>query len=442
MAVVFLAIGLYFTVKTRFFQLTHWKQWLFVLFSKKDRADGEGAQEKSISQFQSTCTALAATIGTGNIVGVATAIAAGGSGSIFWMWVSAFLGMMTSYAENVLGILYRYKDSDGEWVGGPMVTMERGLKSRFLAVAFSFFTVLASFGIGNMTQSNSVSAGVTEVFHISSFFTGLILMVIIAFIMLGGLKRLAHVTETLVPFMAVLYLFFSVYALSKNGSQIPGALGLIFKEAFRMQAIGGGVCGYGIMLAMKIGVSRGVFSNEAGLGSSVIIHCASQVKEPSTQGMWGMFEVFVDTIVMCTITGLVILTSGVYDVSTYYNDMIAGVPVITGAALTGNAFASAIPFGSKIISLSIILFAFSTLISWSYYGERAISYLFGKKSIKVYKIFYLGFIFLGCNASLDFVWKFSDVLNSCMAIPNLLCILLLSKQVFKMTKNNKNLKKE
>lgn len=436
MLAVFLMVGLLFTVRTELFQVTRFRYWFEVtflqLFKEKRALQTEDAH--AISQFQSLCTALAATIGTGNITGVATAIATGGPGSIFWMWLSAFLGMMTNYAEKALGIKYRYRNKDGSWMGGAMVYIERGLGCKWLAVIFSVFCSLASFGIGNMTQANSIAHGMLNSFHIPPLMTAIVLMVLVSLVIIGGIKRIAGVTEKIVPFMAVLYLTGGLIVILNNASSVPCTFVIIFQEAFRFRAAAGGFLGYGIALAARTGISRGVFSNEAGLGSSVMVHSSSDVREPAVQGMWGIFEVFADTLVVCTVTALTILTSGVYDMQTYLNNIAIGAENVTGVALTGAAFCSVIPSGDAFVAVCIVLFAFATLIGWSYYGERAVEYLFGSVAVFPYKIVYILMILLGCTGELNLVWSIADTLNGFMAIPNLITITLLSGQVVQITK--------
>lgn len=436
MLVAFLAVGLMFTIRTKVFQISHIKYWLDVTLLQlfKNRKVIHTNDKHAISQFQSLCTALAATIGTGNIAGVATAIATGGPGAVFWMWLSAFFGMMTNYAENTLGIKYRYKNEKGDWIGGAMIYIEKGLGWKWLAVIFSVFCGLASFGIGNMTQANSIASGLKESFGLDPRITGVILMILVALVILGGIKRIASVTEKIVPFMAIFYILGGIIVICANFTRVPYAFQTIFTEAFNFKAAGGGVLGYGIALAMRRGISRGVFSNEAGLGSSVMVHSASDVKEPVVQGMWGIFEVFTDTLVVCTITALTILTSGVYNMEQYLTDTANGIEVVSGTALTSNAFTSVIPFGGQFVAIGIMLFAFSTLLGWSYYGERAIEYLFGLKAIRVYKIVFIAVIYLGCVASLNLVWDIADTLNGFMAVPNLIAVTLLSGEVIAMTK--------
>lgn len=445
MLVFFLLVGLMFTLRTGVFQITHIKQWLDVtflsLFKKGNKKVLRTNDKHSISQFQSLCTALAATIGVGNISGVAVALAMGGPGAIFWMWLSAFLGMMTNYAENTLGIKYRYRNEKGNWVGGAMIYIEKGLGWKWLAVIFSVFCALASFGIGNISQGNEIANGLKNSFGVPNWVTALFIMLFVGLVIVGGIKRIASVTEKVVPFMAITYIIGALVVIFANVTEVPAAFGAIFSNAFRFKSMGGGVAGFTVMVAMKRGISRGVFSNEAGLGSSVMVHSASDVKEPVIQGMWGIFEVFADTIVVCTMTALTILTSGVYDLEAYEACAINGTELadaglLSGVALTSAAFETVFgSFGSKFISIAVMLFAFSTILGWSYYGERAIEYLFGVKAIPIYKVFFLVVIFIGCRISLDLVVDISDTFNGFMALPNLIAITLLSGQVVQMTKD-------
>lgn len=440
MLTFFLGVGFMFTLRTKFFQLFHFKLWMnhTILACFKKEGVLKTKDKHSISQFQSLCTALASTIGTGNIAGVATAISIGGPGTIFWMWLSAFLGMMTNYAEKTLGIKYRYKNKEGFWIGGAMIYIERGLKMKWLAVLFSVFCVFASFGIGNIAQIQSISSSLHNSFHIPPLYAGITIAFIVSMVIMGGIKRISSVTEKFVPFMALMYIVGGLLVILVNIDQVPAAFTLILREAFDFKAVSGGITGYGITIAMRKGISRGVFSNEAGLGSSVMVHSASDVKEPVIQGMWGIFEVFTDTIVVCTITALTILTSGIYNMETYLSNRASHIPNLDGAPLTAESFGSVIPFGSQFVALSIMLFAFSTLLGWSYYGERAIEYLFGLKAVFPYKICYIMIIVLGSVTSIKLAWEISDTLNGFMAIPNLIALTLLSDEVIKMTKDYLN----
>lgn len=436
MLAVFLCVGVMFTVRTGFFQFTKIRIWFGQTIGEmfRDRRVRRTEDEHSISQFQSFCTALAATLGTGNITGVAAALIVGGPGAIFWMWVSAFLGMMTIYAENLLGIRYRYKNRKGEWVGGAMVYMERGLGCKWLAAVFAVFCILASFGMGNMTQANSIASGLKESFSIPPFLTGVFVTLIVAVVVLGGVKRIAAVAEKVVPLVALFYMSGAVLVLIHFREEVPQAFSMIFEEAFRMQAVGGGALGYGVRKAMKVGISRGVFSNEAGLGSSVMAHAASDVKSPAVQGMWGIVEVFIDTIVVCTMTALVILSSGVYQPQVYLQNMTRGIANVDGTTLTGSAFSTVIPCGDKFLAISIVLFAFATMVGWAYFGERTAAYLFGEKSAFLYKILYVLMILPGCMMTPHLAWEVADTFNGLMALPNLTALILLSGEVVRVTK--------
>ena len=319
-----------------------------------------------------------------------------------------------------------------------MIYIERGLGWKWLAVIFSVFCVFASFGIGNMSQGNEIANGLKNSFGIPSWITALVIMLFAGLVIVGGIKRIASVTEKVVPFMAIAYILGALIVIGANITAVPGAFAAIFSNAFNFSSVGGGVAGFTIMVAMKRGISRGVFSNEAGLGSSVMVHSASDVKEPVIQGMWGIFEVFADTLVVCTMTALTILTSGVYDYKEYAQYAGSDLPehLKSGVALTSAAFESVFgAFGGKFISVAVMLFAFSTILGWSYYGERAIEYLFGLKAVPVYKLIFILVIFIGCNISLGLVVDISDTFNGFMALPNLIAITLLSKQVVEMTKD-------
>ncbi len=560
MLILIISTGIFMTIRTGFFQITKIKYWfgetLIAIFKKKSVTKTK--DKKAISQFQALATALAATIGTGNIAGVATAIVIGGPGAVFWMWVSAFFGMMTNFSEKVLGIYFRKKNADGEWAGGPMYYIEEGLKDKKgikhiakpLAVLFSIFCVLASFGIGNMTQVNSISSAMTANFNIPAIVTGIVLAIIAGLIIIGGIKRIASVTEKLVPFMAIFYIIGCLIIFISNYKQIPYVFSSIFSSAFNFGAVAGGVGGYIIKRAATMGFKRGIFSNESGLGSAVIVHSSSDVKEPVIQGMWGIFEVFFDTLVVCTLTAFVILSSpanaktmdeAMQNISTeaqyfivpeaadYYNEgeeklidknyitvyktapenaeegtyyekaaktiygqeltikllnpeqakkeddfafvnvmTIQGVqgknadgtpmtdengnPVITsvkiepvnGVPLVTYAFS--LRFGKvagKILAVAILLFAFSTVLGWSFYGTKALEYLFGAKAVTIYKIIFIPFIVIGCTLDLSLAWDIADTLNGLMAIPNLIGVLLLSPIVVRITCNyiNRKIKK-
>ena len=428
MLVCFLAAGLYFSVWTGWFQFRRMGLWLRCTWGQlvSSEEDDGNATSSGISQRQSICTALAATVGTGNIVGVATAIVAGGPGAVFWMWVSAFLGMMTGFAEKVLGILYRRRDSEGWYEGGPMTYMEDGLHARWLAVCFALFCMIASFGVGNMTQVHSMSGSLEGAFGIPVWITGVVTAAIAAVVLLGGIQRIGAFAERLVPFMVILYMGSALVVLACQVRQIPEAFGVIFREAFRLRPAVSGAAGYGMAQAMRIGVARGVFTNEAGLGASVFAHSASDTTEPVQQGMWGIFEVFADTIVVCTVTALVILTTGLVAPGAVVG---ADGMMLDGAPLTMSCFQQFFPWGEQLIAVCLALFAFGSLIGWAYYGERATQYLFGDRGVVVYKMAYVFVVTLGAVASLEMVWKMADVCNGLMAIPNLAAVFLLRGKV-------------
>jgi AGCS family alanine or glycine:cation symporter len=437
MLILLVGTGILMTVLTKFFQLSHIGHWfrntIGSIFIDKHITKHTNKDDKAISQFQSLCTALAATIGVGN---VASALISGGPGAIFWMWIVAFFGMMTNYSENVLGIYYRRKNSRDEWCGGAMYYLKDGLGSykgckqigAVLAVLFSAFCLLASFGIGNM---NSIAANMEAAFSIPAVITGIGLMILAALVIVGGLKRIASVTEKLVPFMAIAYILGALVIFFINISQCGAIFTAIFKGAFGLRAVGGGIVGSGVKLALTWGMKRGVFSNEAGLGSSVMVHSNSNVKEPVRQGMWGIFEVFADTIVVCTLTAFSVLSSGLVDLETG-----AVLSEASGSALVGEAFATVFgSLGPMFIALSILLFAFSTVLGWSHYGSKAWEYLFGTKSTIVYKIVFILIIFVGATMKLSLAWDLSDTFNGLMAMPNLIGVLCLSPLVMKITKN-------
>lgn len=446
--ILLLGTGIIMTCLTGFFQIFHFRHWwkntIGELFDKnsdsKDKSD-----KHNISQFQSLCTALAATVGVGNIAGVASAIAAGGAGSIFWMWVAAFFGMMTNYSENVLGIYYRRKNDRGEWCGGAMYYLRDGLGKHkncktlgsVLAVLFAVFCLLASFGIGNLSQNNTISVNLNAAFGVPTWVTGLGIVVVAGLVILGGIKRIAAVTEKVVPFMVALYILGALIIFFAN----IGNAGLVFKSifgcAFGIKAVEGGFVGITVKSVITWGFKRGVFSNEAGLGSSVMVHSCSNVREPVRQGMWGIFEVFADTIVVCTLTAFVILSSGVVDPAT--GTVLAvgqdGV-ALEKTALVGAAFSTVFgKLGTGFIALAVMLFAFSTTLGWSVYGSKAWEYLFGRESVVWYKMFFVLMCFVGPQLTSSLAWDISDTFNGMMMIPNLIGVLVLSPEVYKITKN-------
>lgn len=440
--------GVLMTILTKFFQFTHFghtmKKTIGSLFKKKDILKSD--DKNSISQWQALCTALSATIGTGNIAGIAYAITMGGPGAVFWMWIAAIVGMMTNYSENVLGIFYRRKNPAGEWCGGAMYYLRDGLGAKkgmkhvgkILAVLFSIFTLLASFGIGNMGQVVSISESLTSVFSFTggnaktdALIIGIIAMIVAFLVIIGGIKRIASANERIVPFMALFYILGSLVLIIMNYEMIIPAFSSIFRNAFSTKAAAGGVGGAVIMQAVQWGFKRGVFSNEAGLGSSVMVHSASNVKEPVVQGLWGIFEVFVDTIIVCTLTALVVLTSGVVDLETGASISGAAKLSLATEAFT-NAFGT---FGGIFIAIAITLFAFSTVLGWSYYGTKAWEFLFGTKSIIIYKIIFVVMIVVCSTLDATIAIDLSDTFNGLMAIPNLIGVLCLSPVVIKITNN-------
>lgn len=440
--ILLITAGAFLTVKLGFFQFRKFgyvsKHTIGSLFDKRLYSKEKG----SVSPFQAVTTALAGTIGTGSIAGVATALFSGGPGAIFWMWVSALLGMATKYSEIVLSLKYRETSEDGSFRGGPMYYIKNGLGMKRLAALFALFAMIACFGIGNTTQSNSITSVIDSSFGVAPWITGIILTAVVSAVILGGVKRIASVNEKLVPLMAVLFILASLFAVCFNADKIPTAFALIFKEAFNFKAAFGGVAGYGIMSAMRFGIGRGVFSNEAGLGSAPIAHAASSTKDPVKQGLWGVFEVFFTTIVICTMSALVVLTSDVF--LSAFNK--GENPAYNGAALSAASFGEALPYvGGVVISVATIFFALSTILGWAYYGEVCVGYLFKKKSeraVFVYRLIYVAFVFIGSVAEIGIVWLIADCFNALMAIPNLIALVLLSKVVVDATKKHFLKKKE
>jgi AGCS family alanine or glycine:cation symporter len=430
MIVFLVGTGFVLSMGTAFVQFRRLGYAFKLLFSKTEIEDGD------ITPFQALMTSLAATIGTGNIAGVATAIAAGGPGAVFWMWVTAAFGGATKFGEALLAIKYRITNEDGEKSGGPMYYIKYGMTERFgkdfswLGGAFALFGFIAAFGIGNMVQSNSVSQAVEANFGISPYVTGAVVAIATALVVIGGIKSIGSVTEKIVPLMAVIYIIGSLVVLFANADMIGNAFGMIFSNAFTAKAVGGGLVG----TVIRFGVARGVFSNEAGLGSAPIAHAASKNNDPVKQGIIGSLGSFIDTLVVCTMTALVILVSGLINLDPG-TGLMTVTDELTGAALTTQAFTNGLgSFGGFIVSFGLIFFAFSTILGWYYYGSKCAEYLFGVKAVKVYKIAWPILVFVGAVASLDFVWNISDAFNGLMAIPNLIALLTLSPMIFKMTK--------
>ena len=455
-ALILLAfVGVLTTCITKCFQISHFGHWMKNTIGAifKDSKVTSHTSDRSISQFQSLCTALAATVGTGNIVGVAGAILVGGPGAVFWMWLIAFFGMMTNYSENVLGIYYRRKNEQGEWCGGAMYYLRDGLGAKkgckrigaILAAAFSVFCFLASFGIGNMTQVNSISGNMEAVFGVPTWVSGIVLLILCGLVIVGGLKRIATVTEKIVPFMVLVYMVGTIAILVMNIKMVPAVFTAIFEGAFALKAAGGGIVGYGMKLAIEQGMKRGVFSNEAGLGSSVMVHSNSNVREPVRQGMWGIFEVFADTMIVCTLTAFTVLSSGLVDLETGVAAAEYGGVALTKANVVSTVFTMYFgKLGGAFVAIAIMLFAYSTVLGWSHYGSKACEYLFGTKSTMVYRVIFVIATFGGAVMGENLAWDIADTLNGMMMIPNLIGVIVLSPLVYKITKNyvNRKIKNE
>lgn len=384
--------------------------------TKDDFAEGD------VSQFSALCTALAATIGTGNIVGVATAVGLGGPGAVLWCWLTGVFGIATKYSEALLSVKYRVKTKDGTMAGGPMYVLEHGLKAKWAGVLFAIFTSIAAFGIGCMVQANSVAAMTYETFKLPTWITGIIIAALTAVVILGGIKKIAKVCDILVPFMAAFYVLGCLILLALGYKTIGSTISLIVTDAFSPQAAVGGFAGAGVMLAMRYGIARGLFSNESGLGSAPIVAAAAQTRNPVKQALVSSTGTFWDTVVVCAMTGLVLVNSGAWQQG------------LKGAALTKTAFSDIPVIGPIILTVGLLTFVFSTILGWSYYGEKAIEYLLGKKAILPYRILWVIFVFVGSVFSLTLVWDFADLFNGLMAIPNLIALLILSPVIVKETK--------
>ena len=387
------------------------------LFSK---GDGTG----TVTPFQAVATALASTVGVGNIAGVATAIHLGGPGALFWLLVSGLFGMCTKFCEIAIAMHYREKDADGTMRGGAMYVLKNGLKLPWLGAIFALLTSLAAFGIGNMVQANSVADALQSSFGISVQVSGAILMVLVALVVLGGIRRIVEVTQYLVPFMCIVYILGGLVIILRNAGEIPGAIGLVVDGAFSGSAAVGGFAGATLAQAIRLGIARGLFTNEAGLGSAPIVHAAAVTDHPVRQALYGIFEVFIDTFVVCVVTGLVILTTGAWEEG------------LTGAALSARGFELGLPgaWGHGVVTIGVLLFAFSTLIGWSFYGETSAVYLLGRKAALPYRLLWIGAIWLGATRSLQLVWQVSDTLNGLMAVPNLIAILGSAALIRKLIK--------
>ena len=413
--------GLYLTLRLGFIQIRYLPRALGYLF-KKDKG-GKG----DVSSFAALCTALAATIGTGNIVGVATAVQAGGPGAIFWMWLVALLGMATKYAECLLAVKYRVRDKNGFMAGGPMYYIERGLGIKWLAKLFALFGVMvAFFGIGTFPQVNSITHAMQDTFNIPVLVTAIIVTLLVGLIILGGVKRIATASSVIVPFMAILYVTTSLVIILLNIEKVPDAISLIIYSAFDPQAALGGVVGFTVMKAIQSGVARGIFSNESGLGSAPIAAAAAQTREPVRQGLISMTGTFLDTIIVCTMTGIVLVLTGAWN-----------NPELAGATVTNYAFAQGLgtSIGATIVTVGLLFFAFTTILGWCYYGERCFVYLVGIRGVKLYRLAYIVLVGLGSFLHLNLIWIISDIVNGLMAFPNLIALIGLRKVVIEETKD-------
>ena len=419
MLALLLGTGFYLSLGLRFLTVRKIPAAMGLLL-KGRKGDGAG----DISPFSALMTSLSATIGTGNIAGVATAVALGGPGALFWMWITALVGMATKYAEAVCAVKFREQDEKGNCSGGPMYYIRNGLHPRWhwLAYAFALFGSLAGFGIANTVQSNSVSQALNDAFTVPPLATGLVLMVLVGAVVLGGIKRIASVASYLVPIMAVSYILLSIVVILMNITAVPAALETIVTSAMSGSAAAGGFAGASVWAALRFGVARGIFSNEAGLGSAPIAHAAAKTNQPVQQGMIAMLGTFIDTLVVCTMTGLVIVIMDVLPTG------------VSGASLTSMAFGNALPGGEYIVTLGLCLFAFTTMIGWSFYGERCVVFLVGAKGVLPFRILWVLAIPVGTVVQLDMVWLIADTLNAFMAVPNLIALLLLGPLVFKLTR--------
>jgi AGCS family alanine or glycine:cation symporter len=419
MLIFLVGTGFYLTIALKGLQFRKlWYSLWLALVKRKEETDEPG----DITHFQALMTALSATVGTGNIAGVATAIAAGGPGALFWMWITGLVGMATKYGEAVLAVKYRTKDEAGTMSGGPMYYIANGLGWKWLGLLFAIFASIAAFGIGNMVQSNSVADAVQATFHVPVYVTGIVLMILTALVILGGIKSIGKVTGTVVPVMIIFYMAGALLVLVLNIGAIPAALALVVEEAFTPTAASGGFAGASVMMAIRMGVARGIFSNESGLGSAPIAAAAAQTKSPVSQALVSMTQTFIDTIVVCTMTGLVLIITGAWDSGK------------TGAELTTVAFQSGFAGGKYIVTIGLMLFAYSTILGWCYYGEKSIEYIFGDIAVKPYRYAFIIFVGVGAVAKLDFVWSLSDTFNGLMAIPNLIGLVALSPVIVKETK--------
>jgi len=421
--ILLVLVGLYLTVRTRGLQFRYlWYAHKLAFTRHDDSAQGD------ISHFQALMTALAATIGIGSITGVATAIAIGGMGAIFWMWGAALFGMATKYGEAILAIKYRVSDESGEMCGGPMYYLEKGMKAKWLGVLFAFFAGITALVTGNMVQANSVVLALQDLFHVPPIWTGLVLMVAVGIVLIGGIKSIGKIAGVLVPTMAVFYIVGGIIIILLKIQAIPAAFALIFKSAFSGQAAVGGFAGATVMAAIQLGVSRGVFSSEAGLGSSPIAAAAAKTDTPGRQALVSMCSVFITTGIVCTITGLVIAVSGVF------GELGPDGKLLNGSALALRAFDKIIPYGGLIVTIALIPFAYSTILGWAYYGEKCIEYLFGIRATKIYRVIFTLLVVPGAVLSLKLVWGIANMMNGLMAFPNLIGLFVLAGIISKETR--------
>lgn len=441
MLILLVGTGIFLTIRTKFLPWRNLGYALKSTLSKEARTKSRG--EGDVSPFSALTTALAATIGTGNIVGVATAMVSGGPGALVWMWISAAFGITSKFSECMLAIKYREVNAKGEMSGGPMYTMKKGLKNKTLGVIlawlFAFFAVVASFGIGNMTQGNSIASALHATFHVPVRVSGVIITILTLLIIVGGIKSISKVSSVVVPVMAIFYVICGLIVIFGNISNLPSGLSMIFKMAFSAKAVGGGLCGSivaSMMSAMRYGVARGVFSNEAGMGSAAITAAAATTDNPVRQGYINMTGTFWDTIVVCTITGLAIASSGVLGTTDVAGNMLTGsdVTIVAFETVLGSA-------GGWLVTIGITLFAFSTILGWEYHGEKAFEYLMGThKWNMIYRIIFSLVVYTGATQTLELVWNFSDIANALMAIPNLICMILMSGEIAKDVKEFQKIK--
>ncbi len=423
MLVMILGVGIFLSFGLRLMPILKLGTGFKLLWSGRI-PDKDKTMKGEISPFNALMTSLSATIGTGNIAGVATAIFVGGPGALFWMWCTALVGMATKFAEAVLAVKYREVDDNGQHIGGPMYYIKNGLGSKWtwLGTAFALFGSFAGFGIGNTVQANSVADAISSNFGIPTWVTGVVLMLLVGAVLMGGIKRIADVAGKLVPLMTVFYIAAGVAVLLLNISEIPAAFALIIKSAFSPVAAQGGFAGAAVWAAIRFGVARGVFSNEAGLGSAPIAHASAQTNNPVAQGLVAMLGTFIDTLIVCTITGLAIIVTGAWTSGE------------NGASLTSFAFSQSLPMGNYVVAVALSVFAFTTILGWSVYSEKCVQYLFGLKAVKPFRVLWTIVVPLGAVASLDFIWLLADTLNAMMAIPNLIALALLSPVVFALTR--------